>query len=259
MKNNKSLKYILTGVLLSIVLATPTMAQKNKFEHKIVAGYNFGATAPVPVPSEVRTIKAYWPEFTPQLGYNVTYHYSPNWGVTSGILLDYKGMGVQDRVKYMYTSVILEADNNRPLTGYFVGRNQTRINIAYATVPIYLTYSPNETWNFKVGGYISYRFSSEFKGKVWDGYLRVENTEIGGPTGEKITITKEDKATFNFGDDMRDFDFGLSIGSERRINDKFGIYGNLSWGLTSIFPNDYKTVDFKMYNIYLSLGLTYKL
>jgi len=245
-------------IILSLLPFLQLAAQNPKFEHKIIAGYNFGATAPVPIPSEVRAISGYWPQFTPQLGYNITYYYNPQWGMTSGILLDYKGMGVRDRVKYMYTSVILSTDNDRPLQGYFVGKNETQVKSSYVTIPVYLTYKPNETWNFKLGGYASYKSSSEFKGTVWDGYLmRVD--EKGGEFVEKISIVNKNDAEFNFGDDMRDFDFGLSGGAEYRINDRFGIFGNLSWGLTSIFPNDYQAISFKMYNIYFALGLTYKL
>ncbi|NDW17938.1 PorT family protein [Dysgonomonas sp. 216] len=253
------MKLKLYTILFLFLSSASVFAQKDKFEHKIVAGYNFGATAPVPIPSEVRTISSYWPEFTPQLGYNVTYNHTSKWAISSGILLDNKGMGVRNRVKYMYTSVILEKDGDRPLTGYFVGRNETRVKSAYVTIPLYIVYKYNTDWNFKIGGYASYKSSSEFKGDVWGGYLRVEDSETGGPTGEKIVIENKGDATFNFGDDIRDFDFGLSCGAERRINDKFGIYSNLSWGLTSIFPNDYKTVSFKMYNIYMAVGLTYKL
>jgi len=44
-----------------------------------------------------------------------------------------------------------------------------------------------------------------------------------------------------------------------KINERFGVFGNLSWGLSSIFKKDFKAIDFDMYNIYLALGLTYKL
>lgn len=223
------------------------------FEHKIVAGFNLGATAPCPIPAEVRKIDGLWPMFTPQLGYNITYNYKPNWAVTSGILLDYKGMGVRDKVKYMYTSVVLDENDNK-MEGYFVGRNETRIKTAYVTIPLYFVYRPNEIWSFKLGGYASYRFSAEFEGEVWDGYMRVETMD-----GSKFDIKDKGDARFNFGDDMRKFDLGLSVGAERSINERFGVFGNLSWGLTPVFHSSYRAIDFNMYNIYLALGMTYKL
>lgn len=251
----KFIKYI-SFVFSFAVLSTAGFAQETdneKFEHQIVAGFNFGATAPVPIPEEVRSITAYWPQFTPQLGYNITYKFKPKWGVMSGIMLDLKGMGVRDEVKYMHTTVVLEENGNK-LEGYFTGRNETRIKATYVTVPLYLVYNPNLNWKFKVGGYASYRSSSEFEGTVWDGYMRVDDF-----TGDKIEIKDKDDATFNFGDDMRKFDFGVGLGAERRINNRFGVFGNLTWGLTSIFPSDFNAIGFDMYNIYLTLGMTYKL
>lgn len=237
-----------------LFLLTGAISAQEKFEYKIIAGFNIGATAPAPLPAEVRSITAYWPQFTPQLGYTVTYNHSPKWGLMSGIMLDLKGMGVRDKVKYMYTSVTLSKENGSKMEGYFVGRNETTVKLTYITIPLYVTYRMNNDWQFKVGGYASYNYNSSFKGYVWDGYMRVENM-----TGTKFEIKDKGDARFDFGDDIRDFDFGVGVGAERRINNRFGVYSNFTWGLTSIFPSDYKAIDFKMYNIYLTLGLTYNL
>jgi len=260
MKLYKNIFALILLFLLCSASVNATDKEKNKngnkftdnLTHKIVAGFNIGGTAPLPFPREIRKIKGWWPQFTPQLGYNVTYRANDKWSVGSGILLDYKGMGTRANVKYMHTRVKLE-DDGKELEGYFVGRNETRVKTAYVTIPVYAIYHINNKWNIRAGGYVSYAFSSSFKGKVWDGYLRV-----GDPTGEKIELY-EKEATFDFGDDIRNFDFGLTLGSEMKVNEKFGIFGNLGWGLTSIFKKDFKAIDFDMYNIYLALGLTYKL
>lgn len=252
-------KYVIISMLLFFPLLI--MGQEKMFEHKLVAGFNLGATAPIPLPQEVRAVKGWWPQFTPQLGYNIIYNHNEKWGIGSGITFDFKGMGARDKVKYMYTSVILEVDGDRPMEGYFSGKNETRIRASYLTIPLYVNYKPHADWSFRLGGYAAYRFSSDFKGEVWDGYLRrVDNK--GDPfdeTSEKINIVNKGDATFSFGGEMRDFDFGLLAGAERRINDKFGVTGNLNWGLTSIFPSNFKSISFNMYNIYVTLGLTYNL
>lgn len=246
---------VLILTLMSIALISTAKSQNlpRTFEHKIVAGFNLGATAPVPIPAEVRTVSAWWPEFTPQLGYRVIYNISPVVGIGSGIMLNYKGMGVKDRVKYMYTEVYLEEDSKEPLKGYFVGRNKTIAKAAYATIPLFvsLTSTSNPDWSFRLGGYASYLFSGQFRGSVYNGYLRSPD-----PTGLKTDITT---ATFNFDNKIRSFDFGLSVGTERRINKRFGIYANLDWGLTDFFHSDFKGVEYGMYNIYFTLGLAYRL
>ncbi|MDR1055675.1 MAG: PorT family protein [Prevotellaceae bacterium] len=224
-------------------------------EHKIVAGFNFGATAPMPIPEEVRKVEAWWPQFGAQLGYNILMRGTGNWGIGSGIMLDYKGMGVRDKVKYMHTIVDINTDDNQgKFEGYFTGRNQTIVKNSYVTIPVYLTYYLKEKWRFRLGGYASYLFSSEFSGKVWDGYIRVDDY-----TGEKILIPEYQPAFFNFGDKLRSFDFGVIGGSEYKLNYRFGIFTNISYGITSIFQSSFKGVGFKMHNLYATIGMTYTL
>lgn len=245
-------KYIYLILLLAVSL--PSFADEgSKLEHKIVAGYNIGATAPTSMPEEVRSLNGWWPQFTPQLGYNIIYNLSPKWGIGSGIMLDYKGMGVREEVKYLYTEVRLE-DNGDYLTGYFTGKNETRIKTSYVTVPLFGRYKINDKWNVRAGGYVSYKFSSSFKGEVWDGYMRAPD-----PTGAEISLTNKGDATFDFGDDVRDFDFGVLAGAEMHIKDRFSLNGNLSWGLTPIFHRSFTAMPFKMYNIYFTIGLAYDL
>lgn len=243
--------FVLILMLTSALSLSSQETIENRFEHKIIAGFNIGATAPTSIPAEIRSIDAWWPQFTPQLGYNITYRLNEKWGLGSGITLDYKGMGTKATVKYIYTSIVIEDGSKDALEGYFVGKNETTIKLAYATIPLYATFNINDSWQIRAGGYASYLFSGKFSGTASDGYIRVNE-----PTGEKVEITK---ASFDFNDKLRNFDFGLLVGAEKRINDKFGIYGNLDWGLTPIFPSNFRAIDFNMYNIYLTLGLTYKL
>lgn len=225
------------------------------FSHKIVVGYNIGATLPNNLPREVRSIDAYWPQFNPQLGYNVSYRFAEKWSAESGITLDLKGMGVRDKVKYMYTDVNMDGNN---IKGYFTGRNETEVKITYVTVPIRVSYHLNDTWCLKFGAYASYRYSSEFSGTVWDGYLRkTEDKDI--INSELINIEEKDVAVFDFGKELRTFDFGLSMGFEHRLNKKFGIYTEATYSLTPIFPKSFTGIDMKMRNIYITVGMAYKI
>jgi len=246
-------KYTFTVIIvcLSVFNLSAQSSFGQKLEHKIVAGFNLGATAPSSIPAEIRSIEAWWPQFTPQLGYNILYNATEKWGVGSGIMLNYKGMGVKDKVKYIHTRVVIEEGTTRELEGYFVGKNETKTKMAYVTIPLFASYRLSDKWSVKAGGYASYLFSGRFHGSVSDGYLRV-----GDPTGEKVDITE---ARFNFDDDLKNFDFGLTFGGEMKLNDRFGIYGNLDWGLTPIFPSNFRAMEFSMHNIYFTLGLTYKL
>lgn len=251
-------KKLITGAALCMLIAASAEAQEDKadtFTHKIIVGYNIGATLPINLPREIRSIESYWPQFTPQLGYAVSYHLTDEWSLESGISLDIKGMGVRDKVKYMYTDVNMDGNNIR---GYFTGRNETEIKITYVTVPLQVGYFLDDKWQIKAGGYVSYRSSSEFSGTVWDGYLRkTDDKDI--INSEKIDIPEKDAAVFDFGKELRDFDFGLTAGFEHRFNKRFGLYTNLTYSLTPIFPSSFTGVDLKMRNIYLTVGMSYTL
>jgi hypothetical protein len=222
-------------------------------EHYIVAGLNVGATSPGSIPPEVRRITAWYPHFSSMLGYNVVYNPGGCWAVGSGIALDHKGMGVIDEVKHLYTEVRLEAEGDY-LSGYFSGKNRTDVKIAYVTAPLFVRYRVCERWWLTGGGYVSYAHSSSFTGSVWDGYLRTPD-----PTGPEIVIDSGEDADFDFGSDVRDFDFGLSIGCEYRINSRFKVLGTFNRGMTSILKRDLKAIPFDMYNMYLMLGMAYRL
>lgn len=245
-------------LLALITITSSTFAvdkEKGKFTHKIVAGYHFGATTPIPIPREVRSITSVWPQFTPQLGYNVSYQLDDQWAVESGITLDMKGVGVRNKVKYMYTDVTMDEDN---IKGYFTGKNETRMKMSYVTVPIRLAYDLTPTWRLRAGGYFSYRQSSEFSGSVWDGYIRqTDNQDILNST--RINIDNKDDATFDFGKEMRNFDMGVSAGFEHQFIGRFGIYTDITYSLTPIFPSSFKGIDMKMRNIYIAVGASYRL
>lgn len=244
------------GLLLVCILCTSAYGldfRKENLEHKIVAGFNLGATTPVSIPREVRKIESWWPQFTPQLGYNILYNTNNKWAIGSGIVLDYKGMGVRDRVKYLYTEVKLEADGNY-LSGYFTGTNETTVKMAYVTIPLFVRYTINDKWNIRAGGYASYAYSTSFKGKVWDGYMRAPD-----PTGSEIIIENKGDATFDFGNEIRTFDFGILAGGDMKINHRFNLSGSLNWGLTPVFRNSFRAVPFRMHNIYMTLGISYNL
>lgn len=229
---------------------------KGELRHKIVVGYHIGGTMPLPLPREVREISSYWPQFTPQLGYNISYQAGERWSLESGITLDWKGMGARDEVKYMYTDVIMDDSN---IKGYFTGKNETRIKVSYVTIPVRIAYDLNPTWKIRAGGYFSYRNSSEFSGTVWDGYLRRTEDVNDIVNSEKINIPNKNDATFDFGKEMRNFDMGVSLGFEHIFPSRFGIYGDLTYSLTPIFPSSFKGVDMKMRNIYFVVGASYRL
>lgn len=254
-------QYKIIALAIALLFATQGLFafDPQKITHKVVVGYHIGATAPLSIPREVRSIDSYWPQFTPQFGYNINYQYNHQWSIESGITIDLKGMGVRDKVKYMYTDVIMDENN---IKGYFTGKNETTVKASYVTIPVRIAYSLTPTWKLRAGGYFSYKNSSEFSGTVWDGYIRqTDNKDILNSL--YIDVENKNEAVFDFGKDMRKFDMGVSIGFEHTFQNfkggRFGIYGDMTISLTPIFPSDFTGVDMTMRHMYGVVGLSYKL
>ena len=223
----KIFKYTIAIALFS-ALCLNTHAQDRTFDFNLFLGYNIGATAPIPIPAEVRKIESYNPKFNPSMGLNIGYRFNNKWGAGTGIAVDWKGMRVKDEVKYMYTSITTIQGNDK-FTGYFVGKNMTNIDMPYRTVPIYAPYNFNEKWSARLGIYAAKALYSKFNGSVNNGYIRV-----GTPTGQKQEIDG-DGATFDFSEDIRDYDCGLQAGGEYKRKNRVGCYANLNWGLVPCF------------------------
>lgn len=225
-----------------------TKTLHRKWEHNIVAGFNIGATAPLPIPNNVRKIESYSPEFSPKLGYELLYRFNAKWGVGLGAYLDYKGMKTKSEVLYLNTII---SSGDAEFKGTFSGKNETKVRNAYVSFPIHATFNFNERWRVRLGMYGAWLFSATFKGTVSDGYIR-----NGGPTGEKILISQ---ASFDFSEDVNTFDFGLHGGGQMTVWKNLSINADLSWGLRPIFPSSFEGTEFKMYNIYGLLGVVYKI
>ena len=124
------------------------------------------------------------------------------------------------------------------------------------TLPVQLSYRLSETVQLNAGPYLSYLIDKEFSGYVYDGYLRQ-----GDPTGPKVTmgVEENERATYEFNDDMRDLQFGVAVGADWQVAKQFGVFADLNWGLNGIFKSDFKTVEQTLFPIYGTIGVSYRI
>lgn len=257
---NKGLLILIAFCLLSLNIIAQNSNNNDKkknLDWYLNIGINIGGSMPVPIPEEVRKIKSYNPKINPHIGLSTVYNLNDKWGIGTEISIGNKGMRVTDEVKYMHTKVLVSDKNSqekREVDGYFVGRNMTNVSLQYLSLSISGVYSFNEKWEAKLGLYAASVGKTKFTGDVSDGYLR-----DGEPNGPIVVIEKDNPATFDFSDNMRDFDAGIIIGGKYNINDRIGAIVNLNWGLTDIFYRDQNPIEFKMQNIYGTFGISYKI
>lgn len=251
---------ILLGLLLSASSlwaqtdrnATLAKAEQNGWEYEIKAGIGIGGASPLPLPVEIRKISSYSPRFNGSLEGSVTRWMGDKkeWGISSGIRLEVKGMQTGARVKNYSTEIV---DIDSKVAGYWTGYVNTKYNSSFVTIPVLANYRLNERWKFRAGLYASFRLDGDFSGYVTDGYLRQ-----GTPIGQKIEFKDGKQGTYDFSDNLRRVHTGLQLGASWRAFNHFNVNADLNWGLNNIFKSDFKTVTFKMYPIYLNLGFGYK-
>jgi hypothetical protein len=245
-------KYIVLLIAGLSCLSLAAQKSFDKWEYKVFAGYNMGATTPFPLPAEIRKNNSWNPGLTGTLAFHVSRRLTPEWGVTSGLAIDVKGATTDADVKYWRTSVeIGEGENAGFFTGTFSGRNKTKVRGGYVVLPLLAAYYPSDKWVFRLGGYFALLQDAVFEGSVSDGYIR-----NGGPTGERIDV---DFADFDFAENMRKTDAGVMASTDWSFANRLAATGQLSWGLVPVFPSSFEAIPCKMYNIYFTLGLAYKL
>ena len=243
-------------VLACILWATPAAAGNallDSIQLKARVGYSIGGTSPLPVPETIRSIESY--RLTPSLmvGFDAMLPFTPMWGIMIGLRFENKGMEAAATTKAYYMEV---TKGDQQMAGLFTGRVEQKVKQWMLTVPVQATLTLSRKVILKGGPYVSFLLSKEFSGIASDGHLRKDT-----PTGAKILMgsTEGEWATYDFTDDMRTVQFGLGIGVDWQVYKGLGVSADLNWGLTGIFPSDYKTVEQTLYPIYGTIGIFYRL
>ena len=250
---------ILTAVVIAALLGLFPTVHAEGVEWGLRAGCNIGGTTPLGLPASIRSIDAFRLSASPMLGGDITLplslhseHPTCHLQLTAGLRFENKGMDAEITVK-SYSMEIRKG--NSQLSGLFTGHVKQQVNQWMLTLPLTL-HLQLSTFDFKIGPYLSLMLSKDFSGIAFDGYLRQ-----GNPTGPKVEIgNKEGEwATYDFSDDMRGLQWGLSLGVDWHLHPRFGLSADLSWGMSGIFHSDFKTVEQTLYPIYGTVGLFYNL
>lgn len=240
---------LLAGVAL--LSAVPVTAQnvKSGMEYSVSAGFNIGGSAPLGLPAEIRHIDSYSPALNLSIGAQAAYMFDNAWGAGAGIILETKGMntGIEAR-NYHLTMNILQGDATGVKTGYYTGKIKNETKISYLTIPLYAQWRPLTVWTFHAGPYLSFALDRSFIGQVSEGKMRED------PLHPALGIQEAD---YNYSDDIRKFDTGITIGAACRVYRALSVKAALQWGLLSTLDPSKRKIDMDTYNIYLNVGVSY--
>lgn len=236
-ESNEGIRDYTPGILKSAAVG---------IEYQVKAGVAVGGMAPIPLAPQIREIKGYNPLLNISLEGNITKMFN-DFGITSGLRLETKGMKTKARVKEYNIAMI--AEDKGSLSGVFTGIVETEVSNSYLTLPVLAVWQASPRWRVKLGPYCSYLLSGDFSGETYDGYLRE-----GEPTGEYIEISS---ATYDFSSDLRRWNWGAQLGGEWKAFPHLSVAFDLTWGFNSIFKKDFDTITFDMYPIYGTLSFGY--
>ena len=213
-------------------------------------GYVIGGTTPMPLPEEIRSIDKFSPKFGMTVGVDATRRLDNRWGVTAGVYFFTEGMHTEAGVKNYHMGIIQGDDY---LEGNFTGKDVTDNSMMGLTIPVMGSFSISARVDINLGPYVSYLYDREFKGEVYDGYLRE-----GNPTGQKVIIDSGNPATYDFSDSMRQWLWGMCLGFDWKVVRHCTVFASLDWGLNDVFRSDFKTVEFALYPVYATFGVAYR-
>ncbi len=222
------------------------------WEYEVNAGLNIGGSSPIPLPAEISKINSFDPRLNLQLGGNATKWFTPDkkWGVSVGLRFETKGMQTKATVKNYGMEIY---DDGKKLKGRWTGRVQTKYHTQQLAIPILAMLRVHRRTTINLGPYVAWAFQNDFNGFVSEGYLRE-----GDPTGDKYVFEGDSRATYDFGDELRHFQWGMQGGVSWMAYKHLSVNANLVFGCNNIFKSSFKTISFNMYPIYLNVGFGYK-
>lgn len=213
-------------------------------------GYSIGGTTPLGMPASIRSLISFNPRANIVLGVDYTKPFSNLWGVRAGLRFENKGMKTDANVKTYQMEMRKGSDF---ISGVFTGGVVTEVDQWMITVPILANLQVRKV-AVRLGPYVSFVLSSNFSGYAYDGYIRQ-----GNPVGPKVIIGSAPgtRGDYDFSDELRHAQFGLMAGADWHFASHIGAFVDLSWGLTGVFKDSFKTIEQTMFPIYGALGLTY--
>lgn len=256
------MKAMIKRAILAIVavsLCTVVFAQSKQLERarangwtfELRAGANVGGPVPVPMPVEMRSIENYKPKMNGLIEAVVTKWLEPNgpWGIMSGLRFEQKGMDATARVKNYSTKI---ENSGSVIEGVWTGTVFTSFTSTYLAMPIQVAYKINNSGKVNGGLYMAYRMDGDFSGHVTDGHFRV-----GSPLGEKLTFGADDKASFDFKNELRRFETGMQVGGSWKAYGHFLVFADLKYSFNNIFKSKSYMAYNNMHPLYVSLGFSY--
>lgn len=211
-------------------------------------GIDMGGAIPVPL-SYIPDGAKGTPKLTPNIGIGGQYLLSEKWSL--GLDINYHILSFTanaDVISQAYWS------DDRSYVLYFSGETHTDVELRFVEFPLTALYKIGESWSLTFGGYYSRILEGKFETQGMNGISTPDKSISDNPN-----LPGPMNADYNFNEDLDKYDAGILIGYEYKISPKFLFWGRMHFGMKSIFAPEFQNLDYDMYQLRLSTGVSYAL
>ena len=246
--------HILTTIVLAAAMAMGMNAAPllDSVKVDVRLGYEVGGTLPTRLDNKIRGINNFDPGLNYTLAVEASLPLKGRWSIHTGLRYELGSMDVDSRVKN-YDIEVVRGDQS--LKGIFNGKVRIKSAQRRFTLPVQAEFAPSDKLALRGGLFVGYLTKRRFWGWAYDGYLRE-----GSPVGPKIEMGIEpgERGDFDFGEDMRRWQWGIDVGVDWHFHKRWGVFAELTYGLNGLFRSGFHSVQ-PLHPMYGSLGIMYRI
>ena len=211
-------------------------------------GINMGGAIPIPLSSIPSGSKG-TPKLTPSLGIGFQYSIAERWNLALDVnyhILSFTGRA--DVISQSFWS------DDRSYVLYFSGEVYTNTELRFVEFPLSAYFKLGENWSLIFGAYYSLILEGRFETEGKNGWISADKEDT-----DNAPLPGTQSTTYNFSDDLDNYDFGGFIGYQYKITPRVLFWGCFYFGFKNIFKSDFQNIDYKMYQLRLNTGISYVL
>lgn len=248
----KSLSSLLAVLALAFVVplaeaASVDSLQPSRWAFGAHVGLNLGGALPPSVPDPVDRVRFFNPGGAPVAGLDLMWRFSRTSPFGLQIGAEYEGKSFTATVDA--TEMPISYANESHTRSLYSGMQRVDMRMRYLTIPVGVTFDlPRSAFRFYVGGYYSHVLEKSFRAQL-DG-----NGTMNGQTYQPNTVL-----SFNLTEQLVRNDVGVRFGADYRFSPHWYALARMNVGLPKIFDKSFEVMPYSLRQVFMQLGVGYRL
>jgi len=208
-----------------------------------------GGAIPFPL-SEIPDGAKGTPKINPSLGLGVAFNLSEKWDL---------GFEINYHILAFSASADVRSQpfyyNGHTDTMYFSGHTTTDADLRFLEIPLVSVYHINSSWSVTPGIYYSRILEGSFNTIGKEGVISSDKNDTDNATLPGVAPP----VNYDFNDFLDKWDAGMILGFRYNLNHKLFFWSRINVGFKSIFRKDFDNIDYEMYQVRFSAGVSVNL